>query len=228
MAEENWQKWFEASWEFREERIYKALFGNTGPGIYTLESELFTSGFRQSSVDPRWLHDGIFECPPNDGRQSWLYVSSGLSNPWEQDPAHPREVSGLGCEFILECLQEAKWALSLLRRMIAFQRLLSVGRFPGKNILQVWDRIPLRASIDGNRSALTWVLLAPAEDLGESPQLPSGRFQFVRFHGITENEANYASKNGGDKLLQLLRSRTAAPVTDPNRSSILGDAELPA
>jgi hypothetical protein len=107
--------------------------------------------------------------------------------------------------------------------MVAFQRLLSVGRFPGKSILQLWDRIPLRSAIDGNDSALTWVLLTPAEDLGKSPQLPSGRFQFVRFLGTTESEADYARKNGGDKLLQLLLDAHAAPITDPKRSLIVGD-----
>lgn len=35
---------------------------------------------------------------------SWLYVSSGLSNAWEVDSSKPDEVSGLGCEFIIEPL----------------------------------------------------------------------------------------------------------------------------
>jgi len=221
MTEVNWQQWFEESWAVREEKVYKTLFGGTGPGIYPVDFDLLSSGFQQSEIDPRWLHDGVFECPPNNLRKSWLYVSSGLSNPWEQDAANPGEVSGLGCEFILECGNQSKWALLLLRRMVAFQRLLSVGRFPGKGLLQIWDRIPLRAPIDGRSSALTWVLLTPSAELGDAPQLPSGRFQFLVFVGITEDEADYARASGGDKLLGLLIERSAAPVNDPGRASIL-------
>jgi hypothetical protein len=94
-------------------------------------------------------------------------VSSGLSNAWEADSAKPDEVSGLGCEFIFECPSQSKWALFLLRRMVAFQILLSVGRFEGKGLLQVWNRIPLRAPIDGTSSKLNWVLLAPAPNFTE-------------------------------------------------------------
>lgn len=220
MAEDNWQQWFEESWAVREEKIYKTLFGDTGPGIYLVDQDLFSSGFQQREVDPRWLHDGIFECPPNNSRKNWLYVSSGLSNPWEQDPASPSEVSGLGCEFAMECGEQSRWALLLLRRMVAFQRLLSVDHFPGKGLLQVWDRIPLRAAIDGASSAVMWVLLTPSEGLGKQ-QLPSGRFQFLLFIGITEDEADYARTNGGDILLDLLTERIAAPVNDPKRASVL-------
>lgn len=221
MGEEDWRQWLEAAWEFREEKIYKTLFGDTGSGIYTLDFELFSSGFGQASIDPRWLHDGVFECPPNNGRRNWLYVSSGLSNPWEQNATDLNEVSGLGCEFVFQCPQQSRWALMLLRRMVAFQRLLSVGRFPGKGVLQVWDRIPLRSAMDGSSSRLTWVLLTPTRDLGESQQLPSGRFHFIRFLGVTEDEAEYARQKGGDKLLDLLVRGDAAPITDPSRTTVL-------
>src|SRR5271165_5203323 len=157
MAEQTWQEWFENAWAVREESIYRGLFGDLGPGIYPLDAALFTTVFRQESIDPRWLTEGVFECPPSGAMQNWLYVSSGLSNAWEADKPNPNEPSGLGCEFIVECPQQSRWALVLLRRMVAFQILLSVGRFPGKGLLQVWDRIPLRAPIDGSSSALTWV-----------------------------------------------------------------------
>ena len=145
MAEQTWQEWFENAWAVREESIYRGLFGDLGPGIYPLDAALFTTVFRQESIDPRWLTEGVFECPPSGAMQNWLYVSSGLSNAWEADKPNPNEPSGLGCEFIVECPQQSRWALVLLRRMVAFQILLSVGRFPGKGLLQVWDRIPLRA-----------------------------------------------------------------------------------
>jgi len=225
MAGQTWQGWFENAWSVREERIYRSLFGDLGPGVYPLDAELFTGQFRQTSVDPRWLTYGVFESRPNNSRASWLYVSTGLSNAWEADSAKPDEVSGLGCEFVFECPSQSRWALLLLRRMVAFQILLSVGRFEGKGLLQVWDRVPLRAPIDGSSSNLNWVLLVPAPNFSERQVLPSGQFHFLQFVGITEDEANFARNNGGDKLLVLLTHRQAAPVTDPNRKSTLQKSE---
>ena len=221
MADQTWQEWFENAWAVREESIYRKLFGDTGSGIYPLDAELFTGQFRQTSVDPRWLTHGVFESKPSGTRESWLYVSSGLSNAWEADPTKPDEVSGLGCEFIFECPSQSMWALLLLRRMVAFQILLSVGRFEGKGLVQMWDRIPLRAPIDGTSSKLNWVLLVPAPNFSEQQLLPSGQFQFLEFIGITEDEADFARNNGSDKLVALLTKRKAAPITDPSRESVL-------
>lgn len=225
MAEKGWQEWFEHTWAVREENIYRSLFGEIGSGIYPLDFDLFTGQFRQTSIDPRWLTHGVFESQPNGTRASWLYVSSGLSNAWEADAEKPDEVSGLGCEFIIECNSQSPWALLLLRRMVAFQILLSVGRFEGKGLLHVWDRIPLRAPIDGISSNLNWLLLTPAPRFAEEQVLPSGRFNFLEFIGITEDEANFGRNNGGDRLLALLLQREAAPVTDPGRESVMEESE---
>lgn len=176
MVDETWQEWFEGAWAVREDQLYQGLFSDLGPGIYPLDAELFKTVFKQNSIDPRWLTEGVFECPPNGDRQNWLYVSSGLSNAWEAESPKPNETSGLGCEFILECPQQSKWALLLLRRMVAFQILLSCGRFPGKGVLQFWDRIPLRSPIDGSSSPLTWVLLAPSASFAEQQQLRRANF----------------------------------------------------
>ena len=221
MTDQTWQDWFENAWAVREERIYGKLFGDTGSGIYTLDAELFSGRFRQTSVDPRWLTHGVFESKPNGIRESWLYVSSGLSNAWEADSAKPDGVSGLGCEFIFECPSQSMWALLLLRRMVAFQILLSVGRFEGKGLVQMWDRVPLRGPIDGTSSKLNWVLIVPAPNFRERQLLPSGHFQFLEFIGITEDEAAFARNNGSDELLALLIKRKAAPITDPSRESVL-------
>ena len=221
MAGQTWQQWFENAWAVREENIYRSLFDDVGPGIYHLDSELFTGQFRQTSIDPRWLTHGVFESKPSGTRASWLYVSSGLSNAWEADSAKPDEASGLGCEFIFECPSQSKWALLLLRQMVAFQILLSVGRFEGKGVLQAWDRIPLRAPIDGTSSKLNWVLVTPSPNFSQRQVLPSGQFHFLEFIGITEDEADFARNNGGDKLLALLMQRKVAPVTDPSRESVL-------
>lgn len=72
----------EQVWKIREEEIYPSFFGPTSRGIFPLELALFTGQFRQSNVDPRWLHYGVIEFAPISSRRSWLYVTSGHSNPW--------------------------------------------------------------------------------------------------------------------------------------------------
>ena len=109
----------------------------------------------------------------------------------------------------------------LLQRMLAFQILLAAGRFAGRGPLGIWDRIPLRSPIDGSHSQLTWVVLTPATEYTGVQQLPSGQFQFNQFVGITEKEAEYARASGGEELLSLLLKHKAAPITDPNRESIV-------
>jgi hypothetical protein len=64
--------------------------------------------------------------------------------------------------------------------MVAFQILLSVGRFEGKRLIDVWDRIPLRAPIEGTSSKLNWVVVAPAHNFDERQLLPSGQFRSWR------------------------------------------------
>lgn len=222
MADENWQARFEEAWEFREERLYPTHFGPQRGGIYVLDGELFTEVFHQESYDPRWLTHGVFEFQPTDKRLSWVYVSSGLSNAWEADLLEPSAPSGLGCEFLLQCPAQSGWALVLLQKMVAFQILLAAGRFPGRGLLGIWDRIPLQSPIDGNHSQLTWVVLTPppAEYAGVQ-QLPSGQFQFTQFVGVTEKEAAYARASGSEELLRLLLKNKAAPITAPDRESIL-------
>lgn len=83
----------EESWEEREEKSYKDIFGDTGPGIFPLTNEFFDR-MNARAVDPRWLTHGVLKCPPNGSRPTWAYVTSGMSNPWEAD--EPEEYSGLG------------------------------------------------------------------------------------------------------------------------------------
>jgi hypothetical protein len=221
MPNEASQEWFEAAWTFREETVYASLFGSTGPGIYALDADLFAKQFRQESIDPRWLTYGVFECPPTSSHDSWVYVSSGLSNAWEAESPEPDGLSGLGEELLIECVQQSRWALLLLRSMVAFQILLSVGRYSGKATLTFGDRIPVRQPIDGAKSALSWVVVAPSKRFGGFHQLPSGRFQFLQFLGITEDEAQYAKLHGSDKLIELLDARDVGSVVDPSRRSAL-------
>jgi hypothetical protein len=213
----------ERSWQAREEIVYRRLFGDLGPGIYTLSAETFEP-FARTQVDPRWLHCGVFVSPPSPMRPTWLYVSSGLSNTWWDTETRQPGVSGLGCEFLLELPEAATWGILHVQNITAFQLLLAAGHYPNRPPLEPWDRIPLKQPIDAIGSLLRWLLVVPPDDATRTFHLESGRVRIYTLLGLTDAEAEVARDQGGDRLLDLLRGANAYPVTQPARRSVVSAA----
>lgn len=205
------------AWAQREEEIYPALFGDLGEGIYPLSTELFAQQFTCPEIDPRWLSHGVFRSAPNAGRQTWLYVTSGMSNPWEE--ATPEEYSGLGMELVLETAEETPWAIPLLQSLLAFNLLLAAGRFGDQPILGHGDRIPQR--VEPNIAG--FILWSPTH-FAETFELVSGRVDLIEAIGITAAELDYAKTHGSASLCGHLLAHGALPVTEASRS----DVALPA
>jgi len=216
--DEHWSRWFSAAWAHREDVVYPELFGAPLQGIYVMDPTLYLETFAQESFDPRWLHSGVFESAPNSAHDSWLYVSSGLSNPWEDETPDPQGVSGLGCEFVFESSLQGAWAILRVQHLIAFQTLLCHGRFPGKEPLGVFDRIPLRAPLTPEPSALRWLMLAPPVRFPSSVRLHAGTIDLLQVVGITDAEAQFARETSGQALIDVLSAAGAFPVTDPSRT----------
>lgn len=133
----------EDAWAEREEEKYKEIFGNISSGIYPLSYNTFKQ-YDCKNVDPRWLTYGVFKSEPTKHRKSWAYVTSGMSNPWESDVCE--EYSGLGMEFIIETNEECNWAIEVLQTLMAYNILLSVGKFPNFSIFDYGARVPLALS----------------------------------------------------------------------------------
>lgn len=216
-----WQEWFERIWQYREEELYPALFGPKRQGIFPIQAEMLTDNFKQESFDPRWLHYGVFEFEPTATRNSWLYVTSGMSNDWEAERPDSETTSGLGCEFVLESSTAARWAIFRLLHVMTFQILLCHGRYPGREPLGDYNRLPLRSSIRTEPSALTFLMLAPPVGFLRRAQLESGPFDFYQVVGITEAEAAYARAHDGAELLEILQANGAFPVTNPDRQNLV-------
>lgn len=211
---------FERVWEYREETLYPQLFGDAGRGIFVIPHELFAKTFGQPDIDPRWLHYGVFEYAPAPSRSSWLYVTSGMSTPWEDEAGESSAVSGLGYEFVFESSVQGNWAIRRLWQLMAYQILLSHGRYPGREPLGLFDRLPLRSPIWSEDSEIEHLMIAPADPPTGSQRLESGSFDLLRIVGITEAEAAFARSHGGDVLLAQLRMSAAFPVTDPARHTV--------
>jgi hypothetical protein len=214
----------EEVWRLREEIVYPSLFGKTRRGIFPLTHELFKNRFGQSDIDPRWLTYGVFEFAPIPGRPTWIYVTSGHSNPWEEEPEDydPEGFSGYGAEFIFEVTEQGDWAIRALQSMLAFDILLSEGRFEGREAMSPFDRIPLRAPINGEPECEIRNLMMIELETGPSEfSLPSGRVTLVGFLGLTDGELAFAKANDSETLLKRFSASGCHGVTDPNRKSLV-------
>jgi hypothetical protein len=213
----------EEVWRLREEEVYPELFGPAGRGIFPLTQELFSGRFDQTDIDPRWLFFGVWEFPPTSARRSWLYVTSGYSNPWDQEPEayDPAGESGAGVEFTFTVSEQGNWAVETLQSMLAFDLLLGAGRFPTAGRLSLHDRIPLRRSVNGDPNCeIRNLILVENEGAPKEFSLPSGEVLLVGFTGVTDSELAFAKTNGSPALIDLLRAAGHHPVTNPHRRSL--------
>lgn len=130
----------EDSREERKETTYEEIFGDLGPRIYLLSNDIFDR-MNAKCVDPCWLTHGVFKSPPSETRNTWTYVTSGMSNPWETE--EPEAFSGLGVEFVMETDEEADWAIEVLQTLMAYNLLLVSGRVGDFRLLILGTVFPL-------------------------------------------------------------------------------------
>lgn len=203
----------EDAWEEREEVVYPEVFGDTGPGIYPLSNDVFEQLDAQS-VDPRWLTHGVFQSPPNDTRNTWVYVTSGMSNPWESD--EPQDYSGFGVEFVLETEQASTWAINVLLTLMAYNLMLASGQMGEPGLLDYGDRIPFALSDD-----IAAMVIAPTFQLPENIDIKSGRVDFLQIVGVTEAELTYAQETSSEALIEMLIEETGGLITAKQRKSVV-------
>lgn len=210
----------EEVWEYREETLLPSLFGEKTEGIFTLDAEIFTGIFQQESYDPRWLFLGVLEFQPSHGRDSWLYVTSGGTTPWETDPSqyNAAKPSWLGTELVIESPEKAEWPILVLQRLLAYNVLLCHGRYGDAHSLNYGSRVPLGGPIVAN-SHLRFVAFAKPMHYPHTAQLPSGTIDFLHVVGITEAERDYAKQHSTQVMIDLLLGAGAFPTTNPARSS---------
>ena len=203
----------EDAWEEREEVVYPEVFGDTGPGIYPLSNGVFEQLDAQS-VDPRWLTHGVFQSPPNDTRNTWVYVTSGMSNPWESD--EPQDYSGFGVEFVLETEQASTWAINVLHTLMAYNLMLASGQMGEPGLLDYGDRIPFALSDD-----IAAMVIAPTFQLPENIDIKSGRVDSLQIVGVTEAELTYAQETSSEALIEMLIEETGGLITAKQRKSVV-------
>lgn len=203
----------EDSWEEREEKSYREIFGDTGPGIFPLSKEIFDR-MNAKAIDPRWFHHGVFKCPPSDNRSTWAYVTSGMSNPWETE--EPEEYSGLGVEFLMETEKEETWAIEVLQTLMAYNLLLVTGQMGDVPPLDYGHRVPLALS-----DSIKTMMFARPVNFPSSFRIKSGNVDLLQVVGITPSELEAAKQTSSDEIRNTLVSATGGLVTTKERASVV-------
>lgn len=203
----------EESWEEREEKAYKQIFGDTGPDIYPLSTEIFDR-MNANTVDPRWLTHGVFKCPPTENRKTWAYVTSGMSNPWETES--PEEYSGLGVEFLMETNEEEMWAIDVLQTLMAYNLLLAAGKMGDFPPLDYGNRVPLALSED-----IKIMMFAYPVNFPESFSMKSGQVDLLQVVGITPAELEVAKQTSSEELKEKIVSKLGGLITSKVRASVV-------
>ncbi|MCA8966764.1 MAG: suppressor of fused domain protein [Planctomycetes bacterium] len=213
-------QWFEQVWTEREEKVYRSIFGDLGGGVLIAGESVYARFGK--APHSGWFNHGVFACPPNPERETWLYVTSGLSNPWNlQAPGRdPSGFSGVGFELVVESAQEADWAPPLLHNLMAYELLVAVGSYEGAELFEYGNRIPLQGSITPSfDSAIRWLLVEQPKHYPSAFELPSGRVDFFHLVGATDAEVEFARQTSQDMLVGLLRKQGVHPRTDADRVS---------
>lgn len=213
----------EEVWRIREEEEYPRLFGPCQDGVYPLPGSLFKSTFGCDAVDPRWLVHGVMKFPPHGERKHWIYVTSGYSNPWEQEPSEydPGGESGAGVEFLFQSSEDGPWAVHLLQYLLAYELLVVSGSYPQGHVLLPGSRISLKSPINGeSECVIRHVVATEPEAVPSGFALPSGSISFLAFTGATDAEIAFARQNTSAALIDALRSAGHHPVTNPRRAPL--------
>jgi hypothetical protein len=220
--QQQWRQWFGTVWKQREEIVYPNIFGPLTDNIYALSAGWFEAmGFKE--IDPRWLTHAVLESPPNPRHDNWLYVTTGLSNPWGVDPAEikPDQYSGLGFEFFMQTAEPAPWAMEVLAAVMGMQILVAGGLVEG-GLLEPFDRVPLGRGADhSDHSLVRNLLILPPEHIPAQARLDSGVFDLLLCVGITDAEVEFARAQDGPGLRKLLLHHGYIPVTDARRESTI-------
>jgi hypothetical protein len=221
MTDQAFARWFESVWSDREDRVYPSLFHQLGDGVYTAGDSVYQRFGK--APHPGWLNHGVFACPPNPQRPTWLYVTSGLSNPWNLDrPGQdPTGFSGLGFELVVESNEAADWAVPLLHNLMAYELLVAVGTYDGAELLEYGNRVPLQGSITPSfDSAIRWLLVEQPKHYPSSFELASGRVDLFHLVGASEAEVEFARQTNPEMLVALLQQAGVYPRTDASRTSL--------
>lgn len=164
----------------------------------------------------------ILAYEPTDLRPYWIYLTSGLSNPWFG--ATDGEVSGFGCELMIKSATDARWPIELLQRLAYYVLSYSGTLSPGVSLIMDTPLLPT------GKSELEGLIIWYADEAPDCIyQLPFGVFGIFSVIGITQDENDFVrsvDQYGCWCLQQILRLAGHQQITDPKRHSVMKEKNI--
>lgn len=202
----------------QRQKIYNNLFGEHDGGIYALTTDIIKK-CGHKNIDPLWLSWGVFKYPPNNKRQTWLYVSSGMSNPDGKN--NSEEYSGMGSEFIFETQDDEEWAIKLVQELMLWNISVSMGMIAEPQFERL-AQIPMPISPN-----IWFLILGFPTYHPEVIELVSGKADLHQVVGITRLECAYSRKKcssikeGSAIICDLLVEEGIYPINDRFRQGVI-------
>lgn len=218
------EKMMDRTWQARD-ALYRQLFGShlfnlpkkyAPPQIEIQEvrTSADIAAILGTTISETDITIMVYE--PNEQRDYWMYVTSGLSNPWFG--SEDGEVAGFGHELVLKTKTPGRWQFRLLRRLASYVLTYSGTLQPG--VMLEFD-MPL---FQNDKSRLDGIMIWYVDEAQDCVyDLPAGRFGLFLVLGIMSDEADFVRSfsDGTFCMQQLLRHAGYGQVSDPQRTSIM-------
>jgi hypothetical protein len=223
VGQQQWEQWFQEVWAQREDVIYRQIFGELGPTVFTLTPQLFQK-LGVNEIDERWLVHGVLESSPQPGRDTWAYVTTALSNPWGVSPDSARKdgPSGIGFELMMETREKAPWAIQVLQWLMAVNILAASGILKGDTVY-AGACVPLNVCVDPSveNGSVRNLAIYPAAHRMARFNLDSGFVDLLICIGITDKEKAWLEAGTADELATKLIQAGYIPATVADRPSVV-------
>ena len=211
------------------ENALHAIFGETEP-----PDQILSPG--DPNLFLNWSGGGIYQYPPNGARNSWHYVTSGLSQPEIDDDATPQPVidedgerySGFGLELVISTSERAAWAPTVLFNIVKYLLFQDNAR-----IILPGDRLPCNGPLVlETNTPLTYLVATTSTEYETDILLPVGQCHLVHLVGCTQGEIDSALTMGGGTagsfvLCRLLQQMSIGFDSLPDRLCVTKNQEFP-
>jgi hypothetical protein len=226
MDDLEWGEWFDSIIMERELARYPAFFGETQSEFYTFPDHLVSKESLEMLEETGMSLNLVIEYAPNEKRNSWLYVTSGLTNPSGEDPQSidPTDYSGIGFEMIIETNEKCLWPVNVLHMMMFSQCLISSGMVEG-DLLEYKDIFPLSDGAIKGSQICSFVAIDPDQRCSYPTgfELSTGKVDFFPLFGITLSEEKlFLGNKLGVSFMEFLE-KAGYPVVDPLRIGLTLD-----
>ena len=188
----------------REEIVYKKLFPAIKSEFFVPQKAKLVAFGGKELIEVGW---GVFQIEPTEKNPHWIYLTSGLSNPFDDEEFEDYEESGYGFELAMYTQKKSPWAISVLWNLMGY--VLTTG-----NIFADGHVMPLNGPIDGEKSALKSLIFYDDRTFS----LPTGSFTLLTALGITEEESDLLRTYPPADLKKKLEGKNIFPLTVAERS----------